>query len=111
MVPELNIVQYHILNSLLLLLMQNQFSLSSNVQQEMEFQIVSTLQVTSCIIASLTYTSRAKTLCYLLPLEFYITIIKAKPILLIILFPMWNRKQIFNLVVGNRINHVMVYGR
>ena len=46
----------------------------------MEFQTGSKLQVTSCLIASLTYTSRAKTLCCLLPLEFYNTIINAKPV-------------------------------
>ena len=63
---------YNLLNSLLLLSIQNQFFFHSlKVQQETEFWIGNTLSVKSCKISSLTYTSRAKTLCSLLPLEFY----------------------------------------
>ena len=60
----------------------------SNVQQEMEFQIGSTLPIKSCKIASLSYTSRAISCALYLPLEFYIIIINAKPVHLIIPFPM-----------------------
>ena len=51
-------VVYYLLNSILLLSIQNSFFHSSNVQQEMEFQIGSTLPVKSCKITSLSYTSR-----------------------------------------------------
>ena len=50
---------------------------SSNEQQEMEFQICSTLKMISCKIGSLLF-------------ELYLTIINAKPVLFI--FQMWNRK-------------------
>ena len=51
----------------------------SFVQQDMEFQIGSTLPVKSWKIASLSYSSRTKTLCSLLSIEFYITIMNAQP--------------------------------
>ena len=60
--------------------MQNQFFFSSNMQQEMEFQICSTFPVKSCKIASLSYTSRAIHCALYLPLELYIIIINAKPV-------------------------------
>ena len=51
--------------------MQNRFFCSSNVQQEMEFQIVSTLPVKLCQTASLSYTSRALHCAHYLPLYYY----------------------------------------
>ena len=76
---------------------------SSNVEQEMEFQIGSTLQVNACQIASLSQTSRAKH-CAVFYLLNSISLLSIQ-IQFYFVLQMCNRKWNFRLVVHSQQNH------